>query len=134
MQSSALGTSHKKSNDMLFALEELTVKLVDTTCQHALGETGGGKAWEPLLAKGQKGEGRGLRAGGRTEQMMGSGEGTPAWNQERGPENRGRCPSGIKSTEPWGWDRKRLRQAFSSRLGRNSRGSLSAIQEFHLVA
>lgn len=35
----------------------------------------GEKAWEQLLAKGQKGEGRGLGAGGRTEQMMGSGRG-----------------------------------------------------------
>lgn len=43
MQSSALGTGHKKSKDMLFALEGLTVKLVDPTCQRALGETGGRK-------------------------------------------------------------------------------------------
>lgn len=52
-----------------------------------LGKQEGEKAWEQLLAKGQKGEGRELRAGGRTEQMMGSGKGMLSWNQERGPEN-----------------------------------------------
>lgn len=95
-----------------------------------LGKQEGEKAWEQLLAKGQKGEGRGLGAGGRTEQMMGSGRGHQLGTREL----RGGCPSGVKFTSPWGWDRKRLRQAFSGRLGRNSRGSLSAIQEFHLVA
>lgn len=80
--------------------------------------------------KGKKGKAEGWGRGGRTEPMMGSGRGHQLGTREL----RGGCPSGVKFTSPWGWDRKRLRQAFSGRLGRNSRGSLSAIQEFHLVA
>lgn len=87
MQSSALGTSHKKSKDMLFALESSQSSWWTQQANRPLGKQEGEKAWEQLLAKGQKGEGRGLGAGDRIEKMMGSGEGTPAWNQERGLEN-----------------------------------------------
>lgn len=69
------GTSHRKT-DLLFALEELTVKLEDKTCPQGNKEKA--KAREPLAT----GKGRSWE---KTGQLMASRRGTPAWHCETGP-------------------------------------------------
>lgn len=112
---------------MLFALEE---SRSSWRTGYTPGESQGGSKGQGIAAGGSE-AGRGPGEGRATEGQCKN----TAWSQERGPENGGRCPNGVKSTNPphpRGWGRKRSR--IQQWAGQGQSGSLSATQEFRLVA